>query len=202
VEIIKTYGRIMDVASLTDEELMIRIGLRDQSAFRELVTRHKARVTGMAWRIMGSKADGEDVAQEAFARIWVNAPKWRPEGVGEKTAKLSTWLYRVVVNLCIDRKRRPVTEAIEAAEEVADARDDALTGMSRAEVSGTVAAAIKALPERQRVALVMCFYEGMSNIEAAKILNLSVGAVESLLVRARRTLKEKLAGLHAELAES
>ncbi len=182
-----------------DEALMMLIGQGDPAAFSTLVARHMPRTVGMAWRMTGSRADGEDVAQDAFARVWLHAAKWQAgrEGGG----LFSTWLYRVVMNLCIDRARRPRSEVLDETNEPVDEHENAALRMEERDTAAQVAQAVRALPERQRMALVMCFYEGLSNGEAAAIMSLSVGAVESLLVRARRTLKDRLAGTYAELAE-
>ena len=103
------------------------------------------------------------------------------------------------MNLCIDRKRRGEVRPLDEAADVADEADDALAKFGQSQVSREVKAAIAALPERQRAALILCFYEGVSNVEAAEIMSLTVGAVESLLVRARRGLKEALAHVYADL---
>jgi RNA polymerase sigma-70 factor (ECF subfamily) len=184
----------------TDEALMAAIATGDQVAFARLVERHLARTVGMATRLMGSRADGEEVAQEAFARVWAHAARWRPLG-GGGNARFTTWLYRIVMNLAIDRKRRPVHAAIEDADEPVDEADDGFARIHRRQVSDAVTHAMMNLPERQRVALTLCFFEGMSNIEAGNIMSLSVGAVESLLVRARRSLRQGLAGIYEELSE-
>jgi len=183
-----------------DEALMAAIATGDKSAFARLVERHLARTVGLATRLMGSRADGEEVAQEAFARVWSHAARWRPIG-GGGNARFTTWLYRIVVNLAIDRKRRPGFAPIEEAGEPTDDADDGFASIHRRQVSTAVAAAMSRLPDRQRTALMLCFFEGMSNIEAGKIMSLSVGAIESLLVRARRTLRTELAGTYDELSE-
>jgi RNA polymerase sigma-70 factor (ECF subfamily) len=180
-----------------DDELMRRAGLGDRAAFSRLVARHLARATGVAGRITGNRSDAEELVQEAFLRAWLKAPDWeaqadRPAGEGRGGASFATWFYRVLVNLCIDRKRRPVTAPIEAADEVADPAPGGFEATAEAEVRRKVATAVEALPERQRAALVLCHFEGLSNIDAAAILEISIGALESLLVRARRTLKDAL----------
>jgi RNA polymerase sigma-70 factor (ECF subfamily) len=186
--------------SRSDEALMAAIADGDRMAFARLVERHLPRTVGLATRLMGSRADGEEIAQEAFARVWSHASRWRPIGNGGN-ARFTTWLYRIAVNLAIDRKRRPAFGAIEEAGEPIDEADDGFDQLHRRQVSDAVAAAMRRLPERQRVALALCFFEGMSNIEAGKIMSLSVGAVESLLVRARRTLRQELAATYEELSE-
>ena len=179
---------------------MIATGQGNSAAFATLVARHMPRTVGMAWRMTGSRADGEDVAQDAFARVWLHAPKWQAGREGGGT--FSTWLYRVVMNLCIDRARRPRTELLDETNDPVDEREDAAARLQERAMAANVAREVQALPDRQRAALVMCFYEGLSNGEAAAIMSLSVGAVESLLVRARRTLKDRLATTYAELAET
>lgn len=184
----------------SDEALMAAIAVGERSAFATLVERHLARTVGLATRLMNSRTDGEDIAQEAFARVWSHAARWRPIGSGG-SARFSTWLYRIVVNLAIDRKRRPTMGAIDDVEEPADEADDGFRTIHRRETTDAVSAAVLRLPERQRVALILCFFEGMSNVDAARAMSLSVGAVESLLVRARRTLRQELASAYEELTE-
>jgi RNA polymerase sigma-70 factor (ECF subfamily) len=184
----------------SDETLMASIAEGDERAFACLVERHLARTIGLATRLMGARADGEEVAQEAFARVWSHAARWRPVGGGGK-ARFTTWLYRIVVNLAIDRKRRPTHAAIDDVDEPIDESDDGFTQIHRRQVADAVTAAMQRLPERQRVALALCFFDQMSNIEAGKVMSLSVGAVESLLVRARRALRQELAGVYQELSE-
>jgi RNA polymerase sigma-70 factor (ECF subfamily) len=193
-------SRLTVTESRSDETLMAAIATGDQFAFSRLVERHLSRTVGLATRLMGSRADGEEVAQEAFARVWSHAARWRPIG-GGGNARFTTWLYRIVVNLAIDRKRRPVHAAMDDVDEPVDESDDGFAQIHRQQVSDAVTAAMMRLPERQRVALALCFFDEMSNIEAGKIMSLSVGAIESLLVRARRTLRQELTGVYEELSE-
>jgi RNA polymerase sigma-70 factor (ECF subfamily) len=185
----------------SDEDLMMRIGAGDRNAFGELVRRHLTRAVMLARRVTGSMSDAEDVAQEAFLRVWTKAPQWSVADRRLKNARFTTWLYRVVVNLSIDRRRRPSHAPLEAAGDPPDAADTPIEAMAKSQLSAQVSAAVAALPERQRAALALCFYEGLSNREAAEILSLTPGAVESLLVRARRALRERLAGAADEFLE-
>lgn len=171
----------------TDDSLMRRAGQGVAAAFTRLVSAHARRTAALAARFMGGRGEAEEIVQEAFTRLWLKAPDWQPGG-----AQVSTWLHRVVVNLCLDRKRRPRSEALDAALEVEDPapRGDAL--VIAEERRRRVRHAIDSLPERQRAALMLCHFEEMSNIEAAAILDIGVGAVESLLVRARRALRDSL----------
>ena len=184
----------------SDETLMAEIAQGDRRAFSRLVERHLARTVGLATRLMGTRADGEEIAQEAFARVWSHAGRWRPIG-GGGNAKFTTWLYRIVVDLAIDRKRRPGFASIDDTQEPVDESDDGFAQIHRRQISKSVAEAMMRLPDRQRTALTLCFFEGMSNIDAGKIMSLSVGAVESLLVRARRSLRVELAQTYDELSE-
>lgn len=159
----------------------------DARAFAVLVDRHLGRVHRLAWRSLGNDADAQDVAQDTFLRAFNQLPTWR-----SGQARFSTWLYRVAFNLCQDRLRRqreqvPVDE-IELADPDA-APERALEGAQRWQ---RVEDALAALPQRQREALLLCHYEGQSNAEAAAVLEVSVEALESLLARARRTLRATL----------
>lgn len=173
-----------------DAGLMRRIADGDEGAFRALMRRHLARTVRMASRVLGSTAMAEDVAQEAFIRVWRHAGDWKsPE---ESGARFSTWLYRIVLNLCIDARRKDRFSALDDAPEQVDAAGDAERGLVRRQQSERVRAALNALPERQRQAFVLCFYEGHSNKEAADMMGLGIKALESLLVRSRRALRAAL----------
>ena len=173
-----------------DAALMQKIACGDNRAFERLVQRHLPRSVRMAARITGSAAEAEDAVQEAFIRVWKHAAEWEsPDAAG---ALFSTWFYRIVLNLCIDHKRKRTFTPLEEISEPDDGRDDAETGLQRDELSNRIRGAVAGLPDRQRAAFVLCFYEERSNKEAAAILGVSVKALESLLVRARKTLHDKL----------
>jgi len=183
-----------------DDALMARAGRGDKAAFADLVRRHLARATAIAQRIVGNRSDAEEVVQEAFLRCWQKAPDWQPAEspggtAGGERAQFATWLYRVLTNLCLDRRRRPQPVEIEAAGDIADDREDGFARTERGEVGKRVAEAMAKLPDRQRAALALCYYEDLGNIEAAKALDISVGALESLLVRGRRALRDSLGDL-------
>lgn len=174
-------------ASASDDDLLVQAGAGDERAYRALVDRHVGRMTALARRMTGNATEAEDVAQEAFLRVWQKAAAWRR---GE--AQFSTWLYRVVVNLCLDRRRRKPFAPIEAAGDPPDPSMGAELRLVQDERSRIVSAELQALPDRQRVALVLSYYEELSNIAAAEVLGISVSALESLLVRARRALRDRL----------
>jgi RNA polymerase sigma-70 factor, ECF subfamily len=178
-----------------DDELLERLGRAEPAAFARLVELHFQPVYRVAWRMLGGRDGAEDVAQEAFLRLWRN-----PRQVRDGKA-LKSWLMRVASNLVVDgyRRRGPVD-----AGELPDAADDAPgpeLALRRADVAATIDAAIAGLPERQRLALVLSHYEGCGNPEIALALDVSVEAVESLLARARRSLKIVLADRWEELLD-
>src|SRR5262249_16485773 len=131
-------------------------------------------------------ADAEEIVQEAFLRLWINAPRWRP------TAAFRTWFYRVVVNLCLNRKRRAPFAALDDIPEPSDPGTDPVRALEEQQTEKLLAAAIAALPDRQRAALVLTYREGLPNSETAAVLGTSVSGVETLLVRARRSLRKAL----------
>jgi RNA polymerase sigma-70 factor (ECF subfamily) len=183
----------------TDEDLMHEIADGDSDAFAELMGRHLGRVVGTASRLLGSRNDGEEIAQEAFIRVWSSAHRWRPVEM-KGGASFRAWLYRIVVNLAIDRKRQRVMAALDDINEPVDGSDDGFAQLYKRQFSDIVSVAVSQLPERQRTALTLCFFEGMSNADVGRIMNLTVGAIESLLVRARHALRKDLGKLYFELA--
>lgn len=174
------------MAEASDEDLMVAIAKGDEPAFRILMRRYLPRALGLARRIMGNDADAEEVVQEALLRLWINAPRWRP------AAAFRTWFYRVVVNLCLNRKRRAPFAALEDVDEPIDPGSDASMELEAREAEAMLAAAIADLPERQRAAIVLTYHEGLPNAETAAVLGTSVSGVETLLVRARRSLRNAL----------
>jgi RNA polymerase sigma-70 factor (ECF subfamily) len=173
----------------SDEALMARVAKGDQAAFRLLARRHLPAMAGLARRVLGNAAEAEDVAQEAMLRVWTHAPRWQP------LAAFRTWLTRVVVNLCLDRKRRAPMLELEAAGEVADPTPGAGEQAETDERDRLLAAAIESLPTRQRTAIVLTYREGMSNAQVADSLGTSVSAVETLLVRGKQNLRRALDGV-------
>jgi RNA polymerase sigma-70 factor (ECF subfamily) len=176
----------------SDEALMARIGRGDAGAFRALARRHLPSLVGLARHVLGNGADAEDVAQDTMLRVWTNAPRWQP------IAPFRTWLIRIAVNLCIDRKRRRPTIGLEAADDVPDSQPDPAARYESGEDARAVAAAVAGLPERQRAAIVLTYHEGLSNAQTADILDTSVSAVETLLVRAKQSLRRALGPLRDE----
>jgi RNA polymerase sigma-70 factor (ECF subfamily) len=170
----------------SDEALMARVARGDEVAYRLLSRRHVPAMLGLARRVLGNAADAEDVAQEAMLRVWTHAPRWQP------LAQFRTWLTRVVVNLCLDRKRRASWVALEAAGEIVDPAPGATEQAEHNERDRLVAGAIAGLPARQRTAIVLTYGDGMSNAQVAEVLDTTVSAVETLLVRAKQNLRRAL----------
>jgi RNA polymerase sigma-70 factor, ECF subfamily len=173
----------------SDEDLMVRVARGEETAFRVLSGRYAARAAGLARRITGSHADAEEIVQEALLRVWVNAPRWRP------VAAFRTWFYRMVVNLSLNRRRRVPFLTLDAAGHPPDPAADPSAALERDEVERYLAAAVAQLSERERAAITLTYAEGFSNAETAAVIGASVSAVEALLVRARRSLRAKLASL-------
>jgi RNA polymerase sigma-70 factor, ECF subfamily len=170
----------------SDEVLMSRVARGDQPAYRTLTRRHLPAMLGLARRVLGNAADAEDVVQEAMLRVWTHAPRWQP------LAAFRTWLTRVVVNLCLDRKRRRPWVALETAGEIVDPTPGATEKAEQSERERMLAAAVAELPARQRAAIMLTYSEGMSNAEVAEILDTSVSAIETLLVRGKQNLRVRL----------
>jgi RNA polymerase sigma-70 factor (ECF subfamily) len=180
--------------SETDDALVAAYARGAPGAARQLMGRNVPRLLSFAARMLGDGDEAEDVVQEAMLRLWKAAPDWQPG-----RALVSTWLYRVVSNLCTDRLRRRRTVPIEAVPEPVDeavAADERIQEAARVRALET---ALMELPERQREAVVLRHLEGFSNPEIGAVMDLSVEAVESLVSRGRRGLKAALAGRQPEL---
>jgi RNA polymerase sigma-70 factor (ECF subfamily) len=173
----------------SDEALMARVARGDERAFQLLSRRHLPAMLGLARRVLGNAAEAEDVAQEAFMRVWTHAPRWQP------LAQFRTWLTRIVINLCLDRKRRAPWVELERAGEIVDQSPGVGDKAEGDERERMLAAAIEKLPARQRSAIALTYGDGMSNAQVAEILDTSVSAVETLLVRAKQNLRRALASV-------
>ncbi len=180
----------------SDAAVLARVAAGDPVACRFVVTRHLPRVVGLARRMLDDAALADDIAQECFVRLWAQARRWRPD------ARVSTWLYRVAHNLCLDELRRRRRYDDTAPETVFDRPDDApgpAEWYHRTECAARVGREIRALPERQRTAITLVHHHELGNVEAAAIMGVSVEALESLLARGRRRLRNRLADFKDEV---
>jgi len=182
------------MSDISDDALLVLFANGDRGAAHSLTSRLTPRVLAHAYRMTGNRAEAEDVAQEAMLRLWKIAPDWRQ---GE--AKVTTWLYRVVANLCTDRLRRARLAPLEAAPEPEDERPSVVEAMQQQARADALQAALGELPDRQRQAVVLRHIEGLANPEIAEIMQLSVEAVESLTARGKRTLATALKHRQDEL---
>lgn len=180
------------------EDLMIRIAKGDDDAFEILVNRHQTSVLNLIFRFIGDRTQAKDLAQEVFIRVWQSAKSYEPK------AKFTTWLYRITANLCFNelkskrRKKwfsfnRPDKDGEHTFEEtLADGAPSAEAILLEKERNRQISDSFQSLPDNQRMALILKRYDDLSYAEIAGIVGCSVSAVESLLIRAKRTLQEKL----------
>lgn len=177
------------------EETLLRLYANgDSEAARELVGRLGPRAYSVALRVLGNQAEAEDVTQEAMLRLWRIAPEWQ-----SGQAKVSTWLYRVVMNLCLDLRRRRQTLDLDEIPEPEDDKPEAMDRLLHVARVDALQDALMRLPVRQRQAVVLRHIEELSNPEIAGIMEIGVEAVESLTARGRRTLAAVLADRKDEL---
>lgn len=171
----------------TEAELVRRVSEGDQVAYHQLLDDQLPSVSRYVARMLGNASEAEDITQEVFLRLWTHADRFNP-----KASRLSTWLHNIAHNLCIDhfRKHRRIVDG-EPDPNIAGG-DEPDTQVMASMDADYISEAMIQLPERQRSAIVMCHYQGLSNKEAADILDVSVDALESLLARGRRNLKTLL----------
>ena len=171
-----------------DNELLSLIQNGSSQAFSTLVERHTQRFYRLAYRYLQSREAAEDVVQDAFIKLWQNPALWQPE----KNSKFTTWFYRIVVNLCLDSRKRKTLAPLDDGMQLIDEREPMDQTIIRVQEQKMLEKEIAALPERQRVALNLCFDEGLTNQEAAEIMGVNLKALQSLIMRAKTTLKVRL----------
>lgn len=174
----------------TDEALARHIGKGDADAFKVLMVRHVNMHLAFAERMMGNREEAEDIVQDAFAKLWINAGKFDPA-----KAKFTTWFYRIVLNRCLDMKRKKRPGALPENYDAADDGPGPAQTLVKREKRKRVHDALAQIPDRQRAAITLCYFEGLSNREAADILELNIKALESLLCRGRKNLEGLLKGV-------
>ena len=171
-----------------DHELLALIQGGSHPAFAELVRRHTERFYRLAFRYVQSRETAEDLVQDAFLKLWEYPEKWRVE----RNAKFTTWFYRVVVNLCLDWQKKKRPAELDEDLPLIDGREGMEEAMIWNQEQRMLEKEIAALPERQRTALNLCFGEGLSNQEAAEVMKINLKALQSLIMRGKTTLKERL----------
>jgi RNA polymerase sigma-70 factor (ECF subfamily) len=169
-----------------DADLLAAAARRDAKAFGHLVQRYHGLVYRVVWRMTNGNSEAEDIAQEAFLKLWNNPAQVREAGA------LKGWLTKVAHNLAMDLFRRAPTADLAAIAEPEDGRANAEDNLRRSWATSRVDLAIAALPERQKLALTLVHFEHFNQSEAASAMDLTLDAFESLLARARRALKEQL----------
>jgi RNA polymerase sigma-70 factor (ECF subfamily) len=180
---------------MTDDEnhqLMMRINQRDKEAYRLLVNKYLSFCVRFGERMLGNRMDAEDVAQEVCLKIWKDPASWKQQ------SRFSTWLYRVVANACIDHKRKVVPIVQVELESLHDHTAGVDEVLMMRQQSDYLLKLLQELPERQRAALILSYYEEVSNAQAAEALGIPIGALQQLLFRARQNLKQLLTGKRLE----
>lgn len=174
---------------LSDESLMDLVVKSDHEAFSVIVTRYTKMFYVAAYRSCGSQDMAEDIVQDAFLKLWKRPEIWD----ASRGAKFTTWFYRVVTNQAIDHMRKVKnTKGSDVLDRMTDQGESALDLLERSQQENFLESAVQSLPERQKTALNLCFYEGLSNKEAAEVMEVSVKGLESLLMRAKAGLKAVL----------
>lgn len=175
--------------NLSDESLMEHVWKNDHQAFTILVERRSEMFFASAYRIVMSKEEAEDVVQEAFLKIWDRPMLWK----AGKKAKFTTWFYKIVMNIALDKLRKSSkVSKTEFLEDMVQGDPSQEKNMVVDEEQRALESALKTLPEKQFMALNLCFYEGLSNKEAAEVIGVNVKALESLLMRAKSGIKNYL----------
>jgi len=185
----------------SSEDLMARIAEGDEDAFEILVGRHQTSILNLIYRFIGDRTQAKDFSQEVFLKVWQAARSYEPK------ARFTTWIYQITVNLCLNElksaRRKKWFQFLRFGEDQENTIEDVIVDPSPSpedlllsrERSKRISEALQGLPANQRMALVLKRYDDLSYNEIAGILGCSVSAVESLLVRAKRTLQKKLASL-------
>lgn len=182
--------------SSSDEAYAIGLAKGQADAVELFMSRNLPVILGMARRLLNDETEAEDAAQEVFIKVWKNADSWTPG-----RARLDSWIGRIAINHCYDRLRRKRPELRDEFPEQSDGRADANQMLSSQQSQITIRQAVSSLPDRQKLALELCHFQEVTNIEAAEIMEVSVEALESLLSRGRRKLKILLAGSASDLLE-
>ncbi len=173
---------------------MVLVARCDERAYAMLVQRHGYKYLAFAERFLGNRAEAEDALQDAFLKVWSRAGTFH---AGK--AKFTTWFYRILLNRCLDIRRKATPGQMPEGYDAMDEREGADQRLYRLDGSSKVRMALATLPDKQRTAVALCYFQGLSNRDAAAVLDVNVKALESLLVRARSNLRDRLAHQKASL---
>lgn len=171
----------------TEAELVRRVSKGDQMAYQAILDDQLSSISRFVARMLGDTSEAEDITQEVFLRLWTHAGKFDPSA-----SKLSTWLHNIAHNLCIDHFRKHKRLVDKEPDPNIEGGDEPHAALLARLDADNIREGMMKLPERQRSAIIMCHYQGLANKEAAEILDVSVDALESLLARGRRTLRNLL----------
>lgn len=174
--------------SFSDEELVLLVSAGDKHAFRVLARRHGGRFRALAYRFTADMALAEDLVQEAFVKLWTSADRF-----DDTRAKFTTWFHRIVINKCLDQKRKRTFAALPEGYDAEDRSPIADGVLENAAVTKRLEAVLGSLSARQYTAVTLSYFEGLTNQEAADVMELNIKAYESLLLRSRATMRKKLA---------
>jgi len=178
------------LSSLSDNELLQKIQQGSHPAFAELATRYAATFYRLCYRYLGQHEEAEELVQVTFLQLWEKPYQWDET----RNTKFTTWFYKILVNKCLDRLKKHSHLHLHDEALVEDKAENQEASIILKQKQQILENAIRSLPKRQQTALNLCFYEEMSNKEAATIMGISVKALESLLIRAKNSLKQQLAG--------
>jgi RNA polymerase sigma-70 factor (ECF subfamily) len=165
---------------------MVLIQAHKHEAFSELVTRHTDRFYALSYRTLFNQSDAEDIVQESFLKLWHKPTLWQPK----RGSIFTTWFYRLIINACYDSNKKKSSQEISFSDEKNGQNYELVAEDEESSQQTTdIEAALKELPERQRMALNLCFYEELSNSEAASIMGIRLKALQSLIMRGKANLK-------------
>ena len=169
---------------LNDEDIMLLIKDHNHDAFSVLVNRHSERFYALSYRTLFNQSDAEDIVQDSFLKIWRQPELWKPH----KNTQFTTWFYRIIINACLDHNKKKSSQELSLELERSDIEDPICAINQRSRLS-EIEEGLLSLPERQRLALNLCFYEGLSNQQAANIMDIRIKALQSLIMRGKAALK-------------
>ena len=170
-------------------DLMQKISKGDAKSFQSLLALYERPVFSYVWRLTTDIPSAEDITQDVFLKVWKNAKSWKPN------FQLRTWLYKIAYTTFIDKVRSEKITT-ELPENLIDNALNAEQDLIHTEQQKRVENAVKALPEQQQQAMILCYYQGLKAKEIAEIMDMKTNAVEVMIHRAKQTLKEMLGGSH------